>query len=249
MALAAFRELRALSLRDLLRSLLLLLSDRLESGGGGRREGGPDSRASSNSQHGSSKGGPLLGSMGSSLKTALFHSFKDLDDLASGGGGGDHGGMLSLGDEAGGLAGLIPQRNAGLGKPSTKMGLVVAYREKSETLSSLTKQKVRRMMHYQVPLKPFEATIVCQKPPLQQVEEEEAAAPPTAATAPPSGKRRGGGGGGGSGEGAEDVALFPSVMCTPQVRVAVCVCGGEDRRRRRRRVTRVCVYVYACWYW
>jgi hypothetical protein len=41
MALTAWRELRALSLRDLLRSLLLILSDRLESGGGGgHRVGG-----------------------------------------------------------------------------------------------------------------------------------------------------------------------------------------------------------------
>jgi hypothetical protein len=131
LALAAFRELRALSVRDLVRSLLVLLSERLDSGQGGYRVrffgccvfvalgwggwmarcafvclpdeiGGshtrtrppkpqnpnlsfyspptipqePDSRASGSSQHGSSKGPPLLGSMGSSLKTALFHSFK-----------------------------------------------------------------------------------------------------------------------------------------------------------------------------
>jgi hypothetical protein len=78
------------------------------------------------------------GGMGS-LKMSFLSSFKELEDYVHGEGEGLEGG-----------AGSIPQLNAGLGQASTKMGLVVAYKEKGETLPSITKQKVRRMMHYQV---------------------------------------------------------------------------------------------------
>lgn len=125
-----------------------------------------------------------------SLKGFLTSSIKDLEDFV--GAGAEGGGDGPFGDGYYAVNGRIPQWNAGLGRPSTKMGLVVAYREKNETLSSLTKQKVRRMMHYQVPLRPFEATIRCQAP---QAEEDPAGGDPTS---------------------EEEAILFPSVMCTPQ---------------------------------
>lgn len=128
-----------------------------------------------------------------SLKGFLTSSIKDLEDFVAAGGGGEGGVDGPFGDGFSG-GGRIPQWNAGLGKPGSKMGLVVAYREKDETLSSVTKQKVRRMMHYQVPLRPFEATIRCQAPQQEAAVEEE----------------------GGETAGSEEAVLFPSIMCTPQ---------------------------------
>lgn len=202
LGLALWRELRSLSLRELVRALLLLLTDKLERDVTGRESSSMGSRSSSHhglGLGGSSKG-PLLGSAVLKMPS-FFNSFKELDEPAQGE------------DEAGEpfafLSGAIPQLNAGLGRPSSKMGLVVSYREKNETLSSLTKQKVRRMMHYQVPLKPFEATIRCANK-TAQLEDDDGtytagggSSTSTLDRAPSSSFRR-------------SSSLFPSVMCTPQ---------------------------------
>lgn len=88
------------------------------------------------------------------------------------------------------------------------------------------------MTHTQVPLKPFEATIVCARPREQQaLEEEEAAGATSGGMHAGAGGGRGGRGkgmGAAHGEGEGDGVVFPSVMCTPQVRdmsnVCACVC-------------------------